>query len=85
MVNNHIPTPNAIYCPKCGNPLELEKIMDPKTLMKLEEGGYVTGARGNCTDECGVTAVLAIKRIPENPTFTIMFNIFKLNMVSREK
>lgn len=70
-----IPTPSTIYCPKCGTSMKLEKVDDPKTQAKLQESGYVTGARGICP--CGVTAVLAIKRMPENPTFTLMFNIYK--------
>ena len=77
-----IPVPNTIYCPKCGAPLNFEKIDDPKTIIKLQEGGYAAGARGMC--ECGVTAVLAVKRMPENPTFTLMFNIFKLDIKKKE-
>jgi len=71
-----IKTPNAIYCPKCGQPIELAPINDPKTLSRLQEAGYACGARGDC--ECGVTVILAMKRMPENPTFTLMFNIYKL-------
>lgn len=78
-----IPLPNAIYCPKCGQPIELKKIEEARTNAKLEEGGYAIGARGDCTPDCGVTAVLAIKRMPENPTFTLMFNIYKLDIKSR--
>jgi len=73
-----IPTPSAIYCPKCGDPMKMERIKDAQTQAKLEEAGYVAGARGVCG--CGVTAVLAIKRMPENPTFTLMFNIYKLEL-----
>lgn len=73
-----IPTPPAIYCPKCGASLKMERIEDAKTVAKLEESGYVAGARGECP--CGVTAVLAMKRMPENPTFTLMFNIYKLDI-----
>lgn len=70
-----------IYCPKCGTSMPMERIEDAQTLAKLEESGYVAGARGMC--DCGVTAVLAIKRMPENPTFTLMFNIYKLEIKER--
>jgi hypothetical protein len=83
MANVIIKTPNAIFCPKCGQPLELLPIDDPKTMVKLQEAGYVAGARGDC--ECGVTAVLAMKKMPENPTFTVMFNIYKLELSNRGK
>jgi putative N-acetylmannosamine-6-phosphate epimerase len=75
MANVTIKTPNAIFCPKCGQPLELSSIDDPKTMVKLQEAGYVAGARGDCA--CGVTAVLAMKKMPENPTFSLLFNIYK--------
>jgi hypothetical protein len=78
MANATIKTPNAIYCPKCGQPLELTPIEDPKTMAKLQEAGYVAGARGDC--DCGVTAVLAMKKMPENPTFTLLWNIYKFEM-----
>lgn len=79
---SQMPTPNLIYCPKCGSSMRLERITDAQTLVKLEEAGYVAGARGDC--DCGVTSVLAIKRMPENPTFTLMFNIYKLD-IKKEK
>jgi len=76
-----IPTPSLIFCPKCGEPVKMERIQDAQTQAKLEESGYVTGARGMCP--CGVTAVLCIKRVPENPTFTLMFNIYKFEIDKR--
>lgn len=75
-VSMDVPTPNAVFCPKCGVVMELERIVDPKTLVKLQDSGYVAGARGNC--ECGISAILAMKEMPANPTFTLMFNVFKL-------
>jgi hypothetical protein len=81
MANVTIKTPNAIFCPKCGQPMELTPIEDAKTNAKLQEAGFTVGARGDCG--CGVTAVLAMKKMPENPTFTIMFNIYKLDIKSR--
>jgi hypothetical protein len=58
--------------------MKMERITDAQTLVKLEEGGYAAGARGMCP--CGVTAVLAIKRMPENPTFTLLFNIYRFEV-----
>lgn len=78
---SEIPTPQTVFCPKCGTTMNLEQIKDAKTTAKLEESGYVVGARGKC--DCGVTAVLAIKEMPANPTFTLMFNIYKLDIVKR--
>lgn len=71
-----ISLPLSIFCPKCGSSMKLGKINDPKTQAKLEESGYIAGARGICP--CGVTAVLTIKEMPANPTFTLMFNLYKL-------
>lgn len=73
-----IPTLSAIFCPKCGASMKMKPIEDAKTKVKLEESGYVAGARGICA--CGVTSILAMKKMPENPTFTLMFNIYKLNI-----
>ena len=78
-----IPIPTAIYCPKCGEPMTLEPIEDAQTKVKLEESGYAAGARGMCN--CGVTAVLAMKKMPENPTFSLLFNIYKLEIDNRRK
>lgn len=77
-----IPVPNAIYCPKCGEPMTLELIEDAQTKVKLEESGYAVGARGMCP--CGVTAVLAMKKMPENPTFSLLFNLYKLEVPSNK-
>jgi len=77
-----IPTPNAVYCPKCGQPIELQRIEDARTNVKLQEAGFAVGARGDC--RCGITAVLAIKKMPDNPTFTLMFNIYKLDIKKGE-
>lgn len=79
---SQIPTPNALFCPKCGEILKLERIQDAKTLAKLEEAGYAVGARGMCP--CGVTAVLAIKRMPENPTFSLLWNIYKFEVIDEK-
>lgn len=73
-----IPTPKAVFCPKCGEAMKLEKISDPQTQTEIIQKGFAVGARGMC--ECGVTAVLAIKKMPANPTFTLMFNIYKLEV-----
>lgn len=80
-MSSKIPTPSAIFCPKCGELMKMERIEDAHTLAKLEEAGYIAGARGMCG--CGVTAVLAIKKMPENPTFTLMFNIYKFETIRR--
>ena len=60
----------------------MERITETQTLAKLEQSGYSTGARGIC--DCGVTAVLCMKRMPENPTFSLLFNIYKLE-TSKDK
>ena len=78
-----IPTPQTIFCPRCGNVLSLERITEARTQVELESKGFVVGARGMCP--CGVTAVLAMKRMPENPTFTLMFNIYKLELNNRRE
>jgi hypothetical protein len=79
---SEIPTPNTLFCPKCGELMKMERITDAQTLAKLEESGYAAGARGLCN--CGVTAVLAIKRMPENPTFSLLFNIYKFETIKNK-
>lgn len=81
-IMSEIPTPVAIFCPKCGEIMKLDRIQDAQTQVKLEEAGYAVGTKGNC--ECGVTAILAIKKMPENPTFTLMFNIYKFEVRRKE-
>jgi len=76
-----IPIPNTIFCPRCGSSMRMERVHDAETQAKLEEAGYAEGCRGMC--ECGVVAVLGIKRMPENPTFTLMFNVYKLKVKGR--
>ena len=61
--------------------MDMGQITDAQTLAKLQESGYATGARGIC--DCGVTSVLAIKKMPANPTFTLMFNIYKFEAKRR--
>lgn len=56
--------------------MKLDPIDDAQTQAKIQASGYAVGARGMCP--CGVTAVLAIKKMPENPTFSLLFNIYKL-------
>ena len=78
MVTERMPglkPPESIFCPKCGRRMSLEKIKDPETMDKLEDGDYSQGARGTC--KCGVVAILAIKEMPKEPTFTLMFNIYQ--------
>lgn len=61
--------------------MKMERVQDAQTKVKLESAGYATGTRGMC--DCGVTAVLAMKKLPDNPTFTLMFNIYKLDNKKR--
>lgn len=68
--------PESIFCPRCGKTLRIETIEDMETLDTLRKSGYVAGARGGCA--CGAFAVLCIKQMPEDPTFTIFLNIYKI-------
>ena len=77
-----ISPPEEICCPRCGAKMGLERIVDAQTMVKLEDGGYVSGGRGSCS--CGVTAVLAIKQMPDNPTFTLLFNIYDFSIRDRK-
>jgi len=80
-VTAKVPVPASIFCPRCGAVMPMERIRDAPTVAKLKESGYAAGARGRCG--CGVFAILTIKRLPENPTFTLMFNIFRLRRRER--
>jgi hypothetical protein len=57
----------------------MERISDESGIANLKKRGFATGCEGMCS--CGVYAVLGIKRMPENPSFTLMFNIYKLREV----
>jgi len=61
--------------------MKMKVVEDAKTVLKLKEANYVSGARGMC--DCGVVAILCVKALPENPTFTLMFNIYKLEHKKR--
>ena len=67
--------PPFIYCPRCGNKILLQKL-EGKELQEIKKKGYIGGARGLCN--CGVLAVLVIQEMPKSPTYTLMFNIYKL-------
>jgi len=68
--------PPYIHCPKCSGQLKLEEIRDPLEKEHFSKAGYSQGARGKCP--CGVVAVFCVKPLPENPTFTLLFNVYKV-------
>jgi hypothetical protein len=55
--------------------MKLTEIRDPLERERLSVAGYSQGGRGECP--CGVVAVLLTKPIPENPTFTLLFNVYR--------
>lgn len=67
--------PKTIYCPVCAKPIELKEIRDPLETLQILEMRYSQGAKGVCG--CGVYLVFLTKPLPDNPTFTIQFNIYK--------
>lgn len=67
--------PNWIYCPKCGNKLNLKEITDPETLRTIKNNGYEEASRGIC--ECGLIAVICYQPLPASPTFSLFFDIYK--------
>lgn len=67
-------TPPYIFCPKCGDKIELVKDKDPSITSIIKQHGYVESARGIC--RCGVVAVLCIQPLPHSPTFSLFFDIY---------
>ena len=70
--------PASIFCPKCGNPIALAELKDPETVMKLFEAGCSQGAKGDCP--CGLRLLLLTKPLPAEPTFTILFDVYKVEV-----
>lgn len=70
------PKEQKIFCPKCGSSITMTKVKDLRTRARLQDKGYMGGYEGSC--QCGVQAILALKRMPDNPTFTLLWNIYKL-------
>ncbi|MBU1173033.1 MAG: hypothetical protein KKD44_26015 [Proteobacteria bacterium] len=77
------PKQQEIFCPKCGSSITMTKIKDLRTRAQLQGKGYILGYEGGC--ECGVKAIFALKKMPENPTFTLFWNIYKLEPKKRKK
>jgi len=59
--------------------VKLEEVRDPLERETLSRAGYSQGARGQCP--CGVVAVFCVKPLPESPTFTLLFNVYKVEEV----
>jgi hypothetical protein len=66
--------PPYIFCPRCGDRMELEEDTRPETLERIKEQGYSAVARGVC--RCGVVAVLCYQPLPASPTFSLFFDIY---------
>jgi len=71
--------PPFIHCPKCGSRLNLDEDRSKETSEVLERQGYKALGRGICT--CGVVAVLCMQELPASPTFTLMFDLYKVEQV----
>ena len=67
--------PPTVFCPKCGKEVGLSEMRDPQEVMRVIETGYSQGAIGDC--ECGVSMMLLTKKLPESPTFTVLFNVYQ--------
>ena len=68
--------PPSIFCPKCGKPVILGEMKTPDDVIRLLEAGYSQGARGQCP--CGAILLFLTKPMPNEPTFTIQMNVYKL-------
>lgn len=77
----HIPP--TIFCPKCGRSLEMKPIQEQDAINKFEKAGYIAAGRGTCP--CGVVAILAKKPLPDEPTFTLMFDIYTTPILEGNK
>jgi len=73
--------PPMLYCPRCGEQIEMVEDKSPEILEKIKEQGYTAMARGICG--CGVVAVLCYQPLPASPTFSLFFDIYPAE-VARE-
>lgn len=67
-------TPPYIFCPRCGEKIELVKDRNPDIVSAIKQHGYIESARGIC--RCGVVAVLCVQPLPASPTFSLFFDIY---------
>lgn len=67
--------PPIIYCPKCGNKIMLHKLNDSE-LARIISDGYDEGAKGIC--KCGVFLLICHLPLPESPSYSIFFDIYKI-------
>lgn len=67
--------PPKIYCPKCGKETMVKRVTYPLELERIGKRGFSEGGRFNC--ECGVVGVVLIKPLPNRPTYTLLFDIYK--------
>jgi len=63
--------PPSIYCPKCGKTIEVKEAQ----LQVIKKQLYTIGGTISCP--CGVTGLILGKKLPESPTWTIVFDIYK--------
>ena len=68
--------PRQIFCPRCGEKVTLKPITEPLDITRLHKKGYIAGANGIC--KCGAVFALVVQPMPKSPTFTLMFDIYKI-------
>ena len=71
--------PPRIFCPKCGNPIDLVEDTSPGAMNKIKEQGYTAMAKGICP--CGIVCVLCYQPLPASPTFSLFFDIYPPNVI----
>ena len=74
--------PKQIFCSRCEETVTLKAITEPLDITKLHEKGYIAGANGIC--KCGAVFALVIQPMPKSPTFTLMFDIYKIEKEKRK-
>jgi len=73
--------PPWIFCPRCGERVEIVELKEEEELKELMEQGYTAAGRGVC--RCGVVAVLCYQPLPASPTFSLFFDIYTPDVVKR--
>lgn len=68
--------PQSIFCPKCGQKVEKAEIVEDSMVAEILAQGYNDGARFICP--CGVIAILLNQELPRSPTFSLLFDIVKV-------
>lgn len=74
-MTKEVQVPPVIHCPKCGLAVRVTEVNNPKVKRAVEKSEFSGAGMFRCP--CGVVGIVYVKPLPESPTFTIAFDIYK--------